>query len=121
MSSEPQEFQYDFTLDWMINRTANDMSVFERTPNGVGVGKSIASFGPEHDAAIRRLVDGHNQTVQMLLANIDELKNGPRPGWAFIDDDGSEWSDSHPVESGEHEYAEHIRPCTLLEFWSAES
>jgi hypothetical protein len=55
--------------------------------------------------------------VQFLLAQIDELKNGPRQGWAYVGDDGSEWCDSRPIESGEMPDAENIRPSTLLEFW----
>lgn len=37
----------------------------------------------------------------------------PSLGWLFITDDGLEWSNSHPVESGEDQYAEEIRPATL--------
>lgn len=120
MSSEPQEFQYDFTLDWMINRTANDRSMFERTPTGVGVGASIASFGPEHDAAIRRLVEQHNGVVQMLLAHIDELQNGATQGWIFVCGDHYEWSPQHPIESGLYPAAQQVKPATRLAFWSGQ-
>ncbi len=118
MTSEPHEFQYDFTLDWMINRTATNLSVFERTPNGVGVGKAIASFGAEHDASIRRLIEHHNGVVQMLVAHIDELQNGPRQGWMFVCEDHFEWSSEHPIESGSYPQAQQVKPATQLAFWN---
>lgn len=112
------EHQYDFTLDWMINRTPTALSVFERTPNGVGVGLPIADFEPGQDAQVRRLIEHHNAVVQMLLADIDQLRHGPRQGWMFVENDRFEWSAEHPVEL--FPGAQQVKPATRLEFWSGQ-
>lgn len=120
MNAEPQDFQYDFTLDWMIKRTPTALSVFERTPTGVDVGLPIANFEPGQDASVRRLVEHHNSVVQMLLADIDQLKHGPRQGWMFVSRDQFDWSAEHPIESGLYLDAQQVRPATRLEFWSGQ-
>ena len=122
MSTEPQEFQHDFTLDWMVKRASaqSGLSVYERTPTGVGVGLPVANFAPGQDAHVLRLVEHHNSVVQMLLADIDQLRHGPRQGWMFVSRDRYEWSPEHPIESGQAPDAQQVRPATRLEFWSGQ-
>lgn len=115
--------QYDFSLDWTIRNYGSGpgegLNVCTKSPEGFSVVDLIANFDRKDTSAVRALVDHHNKTVQMLMAHIDELQSGPRHGWSFLDDDGNEWSEDHPVKSGEHPYAEDVQPCTLREFWSA--
>lgn len=114
------DYQYDFTLDWMINRASaqSGLIVYERTPTGVGVGRPVADFEHGQDASVRRLVEQHNGVVQMLLSHIDELQNGPRQGWMFVSGDHFEWSSEHPIESGLYPDAQQVRPATRLAFWN---
>jgi hypothetical protein len=117
LSAHDFPYSYDFSFDWVVNRHG---VVLERSPDGMRTLDVLASFDPDQHSAVRSLVERHNRDVQLLLAHIDELKYGPRKGWAFTSDTfPNEWSDSHPVNSGEHPDAQDVRPCTLRAFWSA--
>lgn len=75
--------------------------------------KLLSRFRQQMAAVVQQaFIEGISNEADRLAALQPHSTQQAGYGWLFQSDDGREWSLSHPIESGESQYAEDIEPAT---------